>query len=153
MSGCHAHVRGLMDLAQTCELGRGAALDSRAALVDASPNRQDGSNEARWSRAMAANSTETFQSPNYPSNYNNNYYVEWCYTCPNQLTLSCPDIRIQWSFFCWKDALMVSGNGDWSYCGQTSLTYTVPAGRMLSVAFRTNFLITARGFQCTVTCP
>ncbi|CAG0894577.1 unnamed protein product [Darwinula stevensoni] len=102
---------------------------------------------------MPLNTTETYQSPNYPRRYPNNYYDKRAYRCQNNLTLSCPVVRIQWSNGCWKDALTVSGNRDQSVCGQTSLSYFVPGNTWLTIVFRTNFLIRDRGFQCTLTCP
>ncbi|CAG0896397.1 unnamed protein product [Darwinula stevensoni] len=105
------------------------------------------------SQALTANSSTTIQSPNYPSNYPNNYCYEWNFSCPNQMTLSCPDIQILSLFFCLDDVLEVSGNGERKYlCGNTALNYVVPANGMLFARFRTDWLLTAKGFQCTVSC-
>ncbi|CAG0894348.1 unnamed protein product [Darwinula stevensoni] len=105
--------------------------------------------------ALTAGATATIQSPNYPSNYNNNYYCKWTYTCAKQLTLSCPSIQLQWSLFCYEDALLVWGGsaGYKTLCGSTSLTYTVATGSTLSIVFKTDWWWTANGFQCTVACP
>jgi hypothetical protein len=108
------------------------------------------------SGGMALSPGDTFSSPNYPSNYQNNRNCVWTMDCPTgtpTVTFSAFNLENNWDFVHFD----LTGNGQ----ADESLTGTNPepnpvigsAGTPVLAAFMSDSSATRAGFEATFTCP
>ena len=94
--------------------------------------------------------THNITSPNYPSEYDNNYRQKWVIngTEGQNITIECDPFNVQYEPNCRYDFLRINGV---KYCG----TGQVPAisSAELRIVFRTDGSVTATGFFCLITVP
>ena len=93
--------------------------------------------------------TYTISSPNYPSNYGNNYDCAYNLTPGSGVTsfrVQCAAFSLESHSSCAYDWLSVAGA---KYCGTAAPAVTKVGA--LELAFHSDYSVTSTGFQCTVT--
>ena len=120
---------------------------------DASILFDDGALSARSDLACGSHTlTEgsyTISSPNYPSNYGNNYDCTYSLTPGAEVSsfsVSCSAFNLESQSSCRYDWLQVGGQ---KFCGTAGPSVTQVGA--LDIAFHSDYSVVRSGFQCTVT--
>ncbi|KAK3876203.1 hypothetical protein Pcinc_018983 [Petrolisthes cinctipes] len=101
----------------------------------------------------------TLQTPNFPSNYDENYRCQWEITCTTMetttLRIACPSFQLESSTNCDADRLIVADHeARVVYCGTNSPSNRITINGWARFTFWSNLVegTTARGFRCFVWC-